>query len=135
MADIYMVEDDVDYANAVVKVMKSMGHSVEVESDTKRALEHLRRKHPDLIILDVMFPEDAFAGMELARALRKEGGDLKGIPILLLTAVNEKCSMGFSSMDVDDSFLPVSDYLDKSVDLDVLKNKVAGLLSQGAKKK
>lgn len=135
MANIYMVEDDRDFADAVVRVMKSMDHFVEVESDITRALEHLRENRPDLIILDVMFPEDSFAGLEFARNLQKEGSLLKGVPILLLTAVNEKYSMGFSAMDVDNSFFPVADFLDKSVDLDVLKNKVAQLLADSAKAK
>ena len=135
MANIYMVEDDRDFADAVVRVMKSMGHFVEVEPDITRALEHLRENRPDLIILDVMFPEDSFAGLEFARTLQKEGPQLRGVPVLLLTAVNEKYAMGFSAMDIDNSFFPVADFLDKSVDLDVLKNKVAQLLADSAKAK
>jgi CheY-like chemotaxis protein len=135
MANIYMIEDDLDYADVVIKVMKSMGHTVEVESDPAKAIPRLKAKRPDLIILDVMFPEDSFAGLELARTLKDKAKDLKDIPILLLTAVNEKYSVGFSNLDIDNSFFPVSDFLDKSVDLDVLKNKVTKLLEEGAGKK
>jgi CheY-like chemotaxis protein len=132
MANIYMVEDDTDYAGVVVKVLGSIGHRVEVEADPSRAIEHLKAKRPDMILLDVMFPEDSFAGLELARTLNRDP-DFKNTPILLLTAVNEKYSMGFSSLDIDNSFFPVSDFLDKSVDLDVLKAKVTKMLGEKGK--
>jgi len=134
MANIYMVEDDVGYAGVVVKVLGSMGHVVEVETDPSQAINHLRQKKPDLILLDVMFPEDSFAGLELARTLNRDPV-LKGTPILLLTAVNEKYSMGFSPLDIDNSFFPVSDFLDKSVDLDILKAKVTKMLGEKDKSK
>ena len=128
MADIYMVEDDADYASVIVKVLGSLGHTVEVESDPARALVRLKLKRPALLLLDVMFPENSFAGIELARILNHDPA-FTDMPILLLTAVNEKYSMGFSSQDIDNSFFPVSDFLDKSVDLDVLKEKVTNMIA------
>jgi len=65
------------------------------------------------------------------RVLRSEGHDhvtLKGIPVLMLTAVNVKSPLGFSSHDLDDVWLPVDDFLEKPVDLEVLLNKVSALL-------
>jgi CheY-like chemotaxis protein len=129
MAKIFLVEDDTDYASVIVKVLGSMGHTVEVETNPARAVERLKEEMPDMILLDVMFPEDSFAGLELARSLNADP-EFKGIPILLLTAVNEKYSMGFSNLDIDNSFFPVSDFLDKSVDLDVLKAKVTKMLEE-----
>lgn len=131
MAKIFVVEDDTDYANVLIKVITTLGHTTEVESDPGKALTRLKESRPDLIILDIMFPEDSFAGLELARTLQKKDGGFNDIPILLLTAVNEKYSMGFSNLDIDNSFFPVSDFLDKSVELDVLKAKIIRLLAQG----
>jgi CheY-like chemotaxis protein len=133
MANLYMIEDDMDYANVVAKVVKSMGHTIEIESDTVRALERLKHKQPDLIILDVMFPEDGFAGMEFARTLKNQSPEVKNIPILLLTSVNEKQSMNFTTLDIDNSFLPIADFLDKSVDLDILKSRITKLLETSSK--
>ena len=80
--------------------------------------------------LDVMFPEDSSAGFELARAMRHFTEKLKNIPILMLTAVNAKFSLGFGSRDIDENWLPVSEFLEKPVDFDILKNKVAELLDK-----
>lgn len=62
--------------------------------------------------------------------MRHYNEKLKGIPVLMLTAVNAKFPLGFSSRDIDDAWLPVSDFLEKPVDLDVLRDKVAALLQK-----
>jgi DNA-binding response OmpR family regulator len=84
-------------------------------------------RRPDLVILDVMFPEDNFAGFELARAMCKSR-DLNRIPILMLTGVNEKLGMRLDTRDTDNSFLPVTDFLQKPVNLDELVSKAKSLL-------
>ena len=86
---------------------------------------------PDLVILDVMFPEDPSAGFELARSIQHDDENLKGIPILMLTAINVRFPLGFGSRDIDEEWLPVSDFLEKPIDLNVLRKKVADLLRMG----
>ena len=83
---------------------------------------------PDLVILDVMFPESDTAGFTFARAMRHFNEKLKDIPILMLTAVNTKFPLGFSSIDIDNNWLPVNDFLEKPVDLDVLRERVSRIL-------
>jgi hypothetical protein len=46
----------------------------------------------------------------------------------MLTAVNAKFPLGFGSRDIDDNWLPVSDFLEKPMDFDVLRGKVDALL-------
>ena len=89
----------------------------------------MESKPPDLAILDVMFPEDASAGFELARFMRHEKEQLKNIPILMLTAINTKFPLGFGSKDIDEEWMPVTEFLEKPVDFDVLREKVAKLLN------
>lgn len=68
------------------------------------------------MILDVMFPEDSSAGVDLARKIRHYPKRLQSIPSLMLTAANTGFPLGFSSRDVDEYWLPVSDFLEKPVD-------------------
>jgi len=77
-----------------------------------------------------MFPENRSAGFELARALRHFHENLQDIPIVLLTAVNTRFLLGFSTQDIDDDWLPVADFVEKPVDLNVLHKKVTTLLAQ-----
>ena len=130
MAYLLIVDDDEDFANTAATVLRKEGHEVHVELDTDDATQNMEDRCPDLIILDVMFPESAHAGFDLARFIRHESGKLKDVPILMLTAINAKFPLGFGPQDIDDAWMPVTGFLEKPVDLEVLKHKVAKLLSE-----
>ena len=129
MAYLLIVDDDEDFASTVAIVLRKEGHDVQIELDTSDAAQSMESNPPDLVVLDVMFPEDASAGFELARSMRHQNEKLKNIPILMLTAINAKFPLGFGPKDIDDTWLPVTDFLEKPVDFDVLRDKVAKLLS------
>ncbi len=130
MAYIMIVDDDEDFAAAATMVLRKAGHEVEVELDTDSAVASMENRRPDLVILDVMFPESPSAGFGLARTMSHENEKLRGIPILMLTAINAKFPLGFGPRDIDDTWLPVSDFLEKPVDLGVLVDRVDALLQK-----
>ena len=132
MAYILIVDDDEDFAQTTATVLRNEGHEVQIELDTDDAMQSMRKKTPDLAVLDVMFPEDISAGFGLARFMRHESEHLKMIPILMLTAINTKFPLGFGPKDIDDDWLPVTEFLEKPVDFDVLVNKVSKLLGQNS---
>jgi DNA-binding response OmpR family regulator len=121
MAYLMIVDDDEDYASALATVLRSAGHEVLTAITPETALAGMRQRPPDLVILDVMFPDDSSAGFGLARAIRQEGGALKAVPILMLTAVNTKFSLGFGAEDIDETWLPVTDFAEKGIDYDSLR--------------
>ena len=133
MAYILVVDDDEDFAQTTATVLRKEGHDVQIELDTENAVQSMKNKAPDLAVLDVMFPEDISAGFELARFTRHESEYLKMIPILMLTAINTKFPLGFGPKDIDDDWLPVTEFLEKPVDFDVLVSKVSKLLGQNSK--
>jgi DNA-binding response OmpR family regulator len=128
MAYVLIVDDDEGFAAAAAMALKAHGYEAEVELDVNAAPARMESRRPDLVILDVMFPEDSGAGFTLARAMHQDP-KLKGIPILMLTAINQRFPLGFSSRDIDDGWLPVSDFLEKPVDLEFLVGKVRHLLT------
>lgn len=130
MAYLLIVDDDEDFAEASAIVLRNDGHEVKIELDIKSGEKTIHEKHPDLLILDVMFPESSSAGFDLARKLRLSGEKLKDIPILMLTAVNTEFPLGFGSQDINNEWLPIEDFLEKPVDFDLLKKKVSEMLSR-----
>ena len=130
MSYLLVIDDDSDFAQATARVLESDGHEVETKLEIEAGLESLREQRPDLLILDVMFPEDAAAGFEAARKVKSMGKEYRNMPVLLLTAVNQRFPLGFGPDDMDDQWLPVSDFLEKPVDFDVLRKKVEHMLSE-----
>lgn len=129
MAYLLIVDDDEDFAGAAATLLRAEGHEVAVELETDSAVALMEQRRPDLVILDVMFPENAAGGFELARIIKHYNEKLKDIPVLMLTAVNARFPLGFSARDIDDTWMPVTDFLEKPVDLEVLKDKVSSLIA------
>ena len=125
MGYILMVEDDLDLAAVAARVLQKEGHEVVIQTDTEAAFSCFKERLPSLIILDVMFPENVSGGFDLARRIAKEA---KSVPILMLTAVNSYFQFGFSAKDIDQEWLPAVDFMEKPVDLDILKSTVARIL-------
>ena len=134
MAYVFIVDDDEDFADATARVLRTDGHEVQIALDTKYAAVAMEENRPDLASLDVMIPEDSSAGFELARKMRHESESLKDVPILMLTAVNVKFPLGFGPQDIDDAWMPVTDFVEKPVDFDVLRAKVSALLKDAGSK-
>jgi len=56
VAYVLIVDDDEDFAGAVATVLRSHGHEVEELHDTEPVLNHIEKRRPDALVLDVMFP-------------------------------------------------------------------------------
>jgi len=134
MAYLLIIDDDMDFASATATALKAAGHEVEIRTDISAAEREMMVRKPDLAILDVMFPEDSSAGFSLARRMRHQLEGLADIPILMLTAVNQKFPLGFGPRDIDSEWLPVTDFLEKPIDFGVLIGRVASLLENRTSK-
>lgn len=125
---IYIVDDDVDIVAFLQITLKAAGHEVGSQNDPDDLVENIRRFRPALIILDVMFPGDQEAGFKMAREIRHRE-EIREIPILMLTSVNQEGDFlpRFSRRDIDDIYLPVTDFIEKPIDPQLLLKKVAEL--------
>lgn len=127
MAYILIIDDDPDICEAIKLVLFEEKYEADISDDLDKAFEKMKKRKPDLILLDVMFPDDDSGGFVFAQNLRNHD-EFKDIPILMLTAVNQEFSFDFSSEDIDDEWLPVSDFIEKPADFEILKEKVSKLL-------
>ena len=126
MAKVMIVDDDRDFMDSVCRVLQYKGHSTTALYDTEGVIERLEQEPHDVLILDVMFPEDAAAGFRLSQDIRKHS-DLAQLPILILSAINTKFPMGFGPDDINEAWMPVQDFLEKPIDFDVLAAKAKKL--------
>ncbi len=114
MARITIIDDDLDLAQDVSQILTGAGHEVSLRGDVDGALEELARSKPDLLILDVIFPENPAGGFDLARQIRRTAA-LQELPVILLTSINQEFPMDFSAHDIDGDWMPVQDFLEKPV--------------------
>ncbi|WP_329584488.1 response regulator transcription factor [Kitasatospora sp. NBC_01250] len=79
-AYVLVAEDDPKQAELVRRYLELEGHTAAVVHDGRAALDEVRRRDPDLLIVDVMMPR--VDGLDVCRILRRESE----LPILVLTA-------------------------------------------------
>jgi CheY-like chemotaxis protein len=123
---ILLVDDDVDFLEATRLVLEKSGYSVTTAACSEECCDKLKETKPDLIILDVMMESD-HAGFDLCREIKRDP-KTKEIPILMLTAVDQKYPMNFASAAGDESWLPVETFIDKPVEANVLLERIKKLL-------
>ncbi|HVH25955.1 MAG TPA: response regulator transcription factor [Vicinamibacterales bacterium] len=84
---VLVVEDDPDIAELVSRYLDRAGYISSRVTSGREALESVRSKVPDLIVLDVMLPQ--IDGLEVCRLLRANDST-SAIPIIMLTARAEE---------------------------------------------
>jgi len=83
MNPVLIVEDEKDILDLVEYHLRQAGFFVISASDGSSGLEEARRKHPALVILDLMLP--GMDGKDVCRSL-KSNPLTRWIPVLILTA-------------------------------------------------
>lgn len=83
MAALLIVDDDLDICKALRIYLSSENHEIYEAHTGKEALEMLRQKHIDLILMDIMMP--MMDGIEATAKIREESN----VPIIILSAKGE----------------------------------------------
>lgn len=116
---ILVVEDSPVQAETLRRVLSENGYKVIVAINGADGLEAIRKKRPDLIISDIVMP--VMDGYQLCGKI-KESGELRNIPVLLLTQLiePEEVIRGLES--------GADNYLTKPFNKSFLLSKVKALL-------
>jgi DNA-binding response OmpR family regulator len=130
MAKILIVDDDPDITFATELFLKKAQHEVQTASNRADGMKAIEDGNPDLIILDVMM-ETRTEGFHVSLKLRDRSPDAeyaahRNVPILMLTSIHQSTSLRFNP---DEDYLPVNAFLEKSVRLDILLEKIEELLA------
>jgi two-component system OmpR family response regulator len=81
---ILVVDDDPEIRKLLARYIESQGFRVLLAANCRELHDRLASHHVDLIVLDVMLPDDS--GLEACRDLRAQRSN---VPIILLTALKE----------------------------------------------
>jgi len=81
---ILIIEDQMDMRFFLTTLLETNGISVETAKNGREGAEKAKALHPDMIILDVMMPDEG--GAQTYRKLKTDES-LKKIPVLILSAV------------------------------------------------
>jgi phosphate regulon transcriptional regulator PhoB len=84
---IAIIEDEADIVEMVRYNFRKEGFEVESFTRGREGLEYLRRNPPDLLLLDIMLPDQD--GFSICRQLRADER-LKELPVVFLTARGEE---------------------------------------------
>ena len=83
MALIYIVEDDTNIREIESFALKNSGYQIQDFGNAKEFYRAVKEKKPDLVLLDIMLPDED--GMEILQKLRKNP-ETKRLPIIMVTA-------------------------------------------------
>jgi DNA-binding response OmpR family regulator len=113
MKKILLVEDDPFLIDIYQKKLKDSGFRVEVAKDGEKALEILKEKNFDLMLLDIVLPKiDGWKILEELREMKKEKKDLEKMKIVIWSNLGEKedikkgLSLGVTSYLIKANFTP-----------------------------
>jgi two-component system, OmpR family, KDP operon response regulator KdpE len=120
MAQIVLIEDDVDIRRLVADALAVQGHDVESAAAALEGLQLTVKGKPDLVVMDLGLPD--LDGTELLRMIRA----VSQVPIIVITA------RGADEVVVRTLDSGADDYLVKPFSVAQLEARVRALLRRGA---
>ena len=116
---VLVVDDEESYREALSAGLGHEGFAVEVAADGHEALRRFHRSRPDLVLLDVMLPDQS--GVELCQQMRA----LAPVPIIMVTARDSEVDV-VVGLEVG-----ASDYVAKPFRLRELVARMRAVLRRG----
>ena len=113
--NILLVDDDEDFANSLSRLLKKFDINTVNELRTSGAEKQIKKSHFDVILLDVMMPEEN--GFQFLPTIRK----ISNVPVIMLTALREEDNL------VNGLDLGADDYITKPFKINELVARLRAL--------
>ena len=119
---LLIVEDDDVFIKALQIKFEKENYDVLVGKDGEEGLDLARRKHPDIILLDIVMPR--MNGMEMLKKLREDSWG-ENVPVVIMTNISTDTNQQIDNV----IYTQPSYYLIKSnTDIEEVVDKVKELL-------
>lgn len=122
---ILVVDDDPDIVELLEYNLQKEGYDVKTAPDGRKGFQVARDFRPDLILLDIMMPQQD--GIETARMIRDDS-DLRDTYIMFLTARSEEYS------EIAAFEIGADDYITKPIKPRALMSRINALFRREAQK-
>jgi len=118
-ANILLVDDSATNIALLEAVLEENGYQIIKAQCVKDALTSIKKKLPDLILLDLLIPK--ISGFDFFEQIRNDERT-KNVPVIVISALSDKMS--------EERVLAMGavDFLSKPVDIQYLTKKVTSIL-------
>ena len=126
--NILLVDDDRDLVQTMKTFLEARGYAVAIAHSGIEAREELKRKRPDLVVLDIMMDYDT-DGFNVAYKLKNDP-ETERIPVIIVSGFTKELETKthiFEPMMYRD--WPAAKFFEKPVKLGALADAVADLLA------
>ena len=121
MKKVLVVEDNSDWGELLVMVIKKMGHHASLAANGQEGVEHASAGQPDLILMDLGLPK--MSGDQAIAALKADDAT-RHIPIVVQTAFGE-ASIAQRAMQAG-----ANEILHKPISITQIQNLVSKYLTE-----
>jgi len=112
---IIIIDDDLDVLETTGALLKNAGFEIHSADSVEGGLEMIDRLSPDLILLDLLFPEHPSLGFLAAGTIKDKYPKL---PLFVLTSINREYALDFTRDEVRaDEFITKPVGIDRLVEL------------------
>ncbi|MDX2016870.1 MAG: response regulator [Planctomycetota bacterium] len=125
-SDILLVDDNEQNLELLMAYLEDLGGSIRTARDGLEALDAIKSRIPDIVLLDVMMPR--MSGFQVCQRVKADPAT-KDLPIVMVTALNE---VGDVERAVDSG---ADDFLSKPVNKVELLTRVRSLIRLGRMQK
>jgi len=117
MADVLVVDDEETWRELYVERLTAAGHDVRAARDGSEALEEMRTKVAEIVVLDIRMSP---SGRHLLRSIMLFW---PGVPVVVSSA--------YGGYRGDADFMKATAFVEKTPDLGELVDAIAGILAAG----
>src|SRR4051812_11625775 len=86
MGTVLVVDDNADLCRMLGKLISRAGHTAVCATNAADALDHVKTSAPDLVVLDLMMPDEN--GLTLLRKIKADDAS-KDVHVVIYSAVSE----------------------------------------------
>ena len=109
---ILIIDDDLDIIETTGALLEFEGFEIHSAETVEAGIEMIADIDPDLVLLDIMFPEKKTRGFDAATEIKEKYPEL---PIFALTAINREYAFDFQKDDIK-----AEEFINKPVETDKL---------------